>query len=251
LFVSLFPIYILRDSGVRSDQRCAEQQTADDVTEPVYTGEKAPDNHEGGEYCNRAAYEASERTRFDTAFQLQERCRHDTGRHERGRRRVGDFQPSADQYWTVIDGDNFKNEISRCHGEIEAAQPEQITVDVQKISAPDPLHETEQREPKGNTDRHQPQPVGERIQSHMCAGERMEKTVDCRKPDGGAERADWLNIHEAQCGGPEQKCCEHAQRNADNLSVFFLQNFVHPFLLSGGCQNKRYGTDGVFARNRA
>lgn len=91
-----------------------------------------------------------------------------------------------------------------------------------KAPAADQLYQSQKPEAKHKADRHQPQPVRYRIQTHMYPGQLMEPVVHFPKAHPGAVGADGLHADPAHRPGPQGKGSQTARTCPNrNPSSFF------------------------------
>ena len=67
----------MKERTVRHDESCAEQDTADDVGQPMNAANGSADDHEGGKNGHGNDNGISDRFVFDAMIHLYDRRRHD------------------------------------------------------------------------------------------------------------------------------------------------------------------------------
>ena len=62
--------------SVQGNKAGAEENTADNITQPVYTGHEPAEQHKENERNNKHRYDAAQELSVDACFKLHENSRH-------------------------------------------------------------------------------------------------------------------------------------------------------------------------------
>ena len=224
----IFLCLCFEQCAVEGGKTCAQQASADDVTDPVDTGEDPPHHQQSGEPPDRPGSEAKESPVADAAAQLHPGRGQDAHGQQGGGGGVGGLQPSLDQHRAVVDGEKLEKQEAAHDHPVKSAQEQQISIDFPKLLPPDPLGKAQKAEGPTDTDGHQPQPVRQGVQGKMDTRPIMEGPIEKGQAHTAAHGPDGPDIQKAHPGGPNAEGQKQRRGKAEGIFLLFHRCY-HPY----------------------
>lgn len=120
------------------------------------------------------------------------------------------------------DWDHFKNRICQEHDDKIHTQNHDICIHPEKASSFDQLYKSNPCENKAYYDRHQPHPIGNRINCHVYPCEMVKPAIECCKSNTCSVLTKRLHIHRLNQSCPY---CKHCKEYASNQQILLFALF--------------------------
>ena len=110
---------------IKQDKRCAEEDTADDIGDPMHARQQPSDGHKDGKGTDDGQKNASADGVSDACVQLHHRGRHNRQYQQCCRGRIGRLQDTVYQHGAVIHDSVFKKQKRNHHDDVKPAEDKQ------------------------------------------------------------------------------------------------------------------------------